>query len=142
MASNEIFVSEPIADKPVALGGIGQTLGKRLTDKGFDKVCVSYWYMDFEFYINIWRFAFKLNKIAHLKQIMNHPAWMIEITFYLYNQRLFILFFKVYHLLGQFLLLKKNKFLFEDWLQETAGAMPKQASECFQDLSDWCDQFL
>ena len=53
MASNEIFVSEPIADKPVALGGIGQTLGKRLTDKGFDKVCVSYWYLDFEFYINI-----------------------------------------------------------------------------------------
>ena len=50
MASNEIFVSEPIAEKPVtALAGIGETLGKRLSDKGFDKVCVSYWYMDFEF---------------------------------------------------------------------------------------------
>lgn len=50
MASNEIFPSEPIADKPVtAIGGIGETLGRRLTDKEFDKVCVSYWYMDFEF---------------------------------------------------------------------------------------------
>ena len=43
MASNEIFVSEPIAEKPVtALAGIGETLGKRLSDKGFDKVCVSF----------------------------------------------------------------------------------------------------
>ena len=50
MASNEIFPSDPIADKPVtAIGGIGEILGRRLTDKEFDKVCVSYWYMDFEF---------------------------------------------------------------------------------------------
>lgn len=49
MESNSNFVSEPIGDKPVtSLPGIGKTLGKRLTDKGFDKVCVSY-NMDFEF---------------------------------------------------------------------------------------------
>ena len=45
-----IFTSEPIADKAVTeLSGIGPTLGKRLADKGFDKVCVSY-NMDFEFW--------------------------------------------------------------------------------------------
>ena len=56
MDSAEIFVLDPdgapldpIKDKPVtAIGGIGKTLGKKLKDNGFEKVCVSYWYMDFE----------------------------------------------------------------------------------------------
>ena len=49
MAFNTDFTTEPIADKPVtALNGIGELLGRRLTDKGFDKVCVSY-NMAFEF---------------------------------------------------------------------------------------------
>ena len=44
-----IFTSEPIGEKPVTdLSGIGPTIGKRLADEGFDKVCVSY-NMDFEF---------------------------------------------------------------------------------------------
>ena len=33
------FISEPMGDKPVTeLAGIGETLGGRLKDKGFDKV--------------------------------------------------------------------------------------------------------
>lgn len=33
------FVSEPMSDKPVtALAGIGEVIGKRLTDAGFEKV--------------------------------------------------------------------------------------------------------
>lgn len=33
------FVAEPMGEKPVmALAGIGEVLGKRLEDKGFDKV--------------------------------------------------------------------------------------------------------
>ena len=44
-----IFTSEPIGEKPVTdLSGIGPTIGKRLDDKRFDKVCVSY-NMDFKF---------------------------------------------------------------------------------------------
>lgn len=41
------FVAEPMGEKPVmALAGIGEVLGKRLEDKGFDKVTwflISFW---------------------------------------------------------------------------------------------------
>ena len=34
-----LFRSEPMGDKPVnALSGIGEVLGKKLEDQGFDKV--------------------------------------------------------------------------------------------------------
>lgn len=45
-------------------------------------------------------------------------------------------------MLGQFLVLKKNKELFVDWLKDTAGANVKQAGDCHQCLSDWCEEFL
>ena len=44
--------------------------------------------------------------------------------------------------LGQFLLLKKNKDLFVEWIKDLAGANSKQAADCHQCLSDWCDEFL
>jgi len=51
-------------------------------------------------------------------------------------------FDKAYVVLGQFLVLKKNKELFVDWLKDTASANSKQAGDCYQCLSDWCDEFL
>lgn len=51
-------------------------------------------------------------------------------------------FDKAYVVLGQFLVLKKNKELFVDWLKDTASANSKQAGDCHQCLSDWCDEFL
>ncbi|KAG7173133.1 barrier-to-autointegration factor-like isoform X5 [Homarus americanus] len=51
-------------------------------------------------------------------------------------------FDKAYVVLGQFLVLKKNKELFIDWLKDTAGANVKQAGDCHQCLSDWCEEFL
>ncbi len=40
------FIAEPMSDKPVTdLAGIGETLGGRLSSKGFDKVrtfCISF----------------------------------------------------------------------------------------------------
>ena len=50
--------------------------------------------------------------------------------------------FQAYVVLGQFLVLKKNRDLFVDWLKDHAGANNKQASDCYQCLSDWCDEFL
>jgi hypothetical protein len=67
------------------LAGIGETLGKRLTDKGFDKA---------------------------------------------------------YTVLGQYLILKKDEDLFKEWLKDTTNANSKQAAECYQCLSDWCEEFL
>merc|ERR1712013_642063 len=51
-------------------------------------------------------------------------------------------FDRAYVVLGQFLLLKKNKDLFVEWLKDLAGANTKQSADCYQCLSDWCDEFL
>ena len=51
-------------------------------------------------------------------------------------------FDKAYSVLGQFLVLKKKKDLFVDWVKDNAGANNKQATTCYQCLSDWCDEFL
>ncbi|OQR74066.1 barrier-to-autointegration factor-like [Varroa jacobsoni] len=51
-------------------------------------------------------------------------------------------FDKAYILLGQFLVLKKNQELFTEWLKDISGANAKQATDCFQCLKDWCDEFL
>ncbi|XP_071525703.1 barrier-to-autointegration factor [Panulirus ornatus] len=51
-------------------------------------------------------------------------------------------FDKAYVVLGQYLVLKKNKELFLDWLKDTCGANIKQAGDCHQCLLDWCGEFL
>ncbi|GIY46881.1 barrier-to-autointegration factor B [Caerostris darwini] len=48
---------------------------------------------------------------------------------------------KAYTVLGHFLLLKKQKELFLDWMKDICGASKSQASLCYQCLSDWCDMF-
>ncbi|XP_013407847.1 barrier-to-autointegration factor [Lingula anatina] len=44
--------------------------------------------------------------------------------------------------LGQFLVLKKNKELFLDWMKDTCSANKKQAGDCYDCLNEWCDAFL
>ena len=78
------FVSEPLSGKSVKkLAGVGEVLGGRLEEKGFDKA---------------------------------------------------------YVVLGQFLVLKKDKRQFMDWLKETCGANRKEGSDCYNCLKEWCDQ--
>ncbi|CAN8009103.1 unnamed protein product [Ixodes pacificus] len=80
------FVSEPMGEKAVTdLAGIGDVLGQRLVQKGFDKASV---------------------------------------------------------VLGKFLMLKKNKDLFVEWMKDECAANSKQASDCYQCLYDWCSEFL
>lgn len=75
-----------MGEKPVTeLAGIGEVLGKRLENQGFDKA---------------------------------------------------------YVVLGQFLVLKKNKELFQDWLKDICQANSKQSSDCYDCLNDWCEEFL
>ncbi|XP_005181683.1 barrier-to-autointegration factor [Musca domestica] len=80
------FVAEPMGDKPVTdLAGIGETLGGRLIEAGFDKA---------------------------------------------------------YTVLGQYLVLKKDEELFKEWMKDTCNASSKQASDCYNCLNDWCEEFL
>ena len=51
-------------------------------------------------------------------------------------------FDKAYVVLGQFLVLKKDKDLFSEWLKDAAKANAKQANDCFECLRNWCDAFL
>lgn len=49
---------------------------------------------------------------------------------------------RAYVVLGQFLVLKKSKELFVDWLKDVSGADNRRAGECYQCLTDWCEEFL
>uniref|UniRef100_A0A182NB89 Uncharacterized protein n=1 Tax=Anopheles dirus TaxID=7168 RepID=A0A182NB89_9DIPT len=51
-------------------------------------------------------------------------------------------FDRAYTVLGQYLILKKDAELFKEWMKDTCGANSKQAADCYQCLSDWCDEFL
>ncbi|XP_064483939.1 barrier-to-autointegration factor-like [Ornithodoros turicata] len=51
-------------------------------------------------------------------------------------------FDKAYVVLGQFLVLKKNRELFIEWLKDISMANTKHAADCYQCLYDWCDEFL
>ncbi|XP_066597213.1 barrier-to-autointegration factor [Prorops nasuta] len=80
------FIAEPMGNKPVTdLAGVGDVLGKRLENAGFDKA---------------------------------------------------------YVVLGQYLVLKKDKELFVEWMKDTCAANSKQSNDCYQCLTDWCEEFL
>jgi len=51
-------------------------------------------------------------------------------------------FDKAYVVLGQFLLLKKDKDMFIDWLTDLAGANKHHANACYDCLHEWCEQHL
>ncbi|CAD6213209.1 GSCOCG00003966001-RA-CDS [Cotesia congregata] len=47
-----------------------------------------------------------------------------------------------YVVLGQYLVLKKDKELFQEWMKDVCSANSKQSNDCYQCLNDWCDEFL
>uniref|UniRef100_A0A915JCP8 Barrier-to-autointegration factor 1 n=1 Tax=Romanomermis culicivorax TaxID=13658 RepID=A0A915JCP8_ROMCU len=49
---------------------------------------------------------------------------------------------KAYVVLGQFLLLKKQKDLFKDWLKEVASVTSQHGESCYNCLNEWCEQHL
>ncbi|KAG6462836.1 barrier-to-autointegration factor [Manduca sexta] len=51
-------------------------------------------------------------------------------------------FDKAYIVLGQYLVLKKDRELFQEWMKDVCSASSKQSGDCYQCLKDWCDEFL
>ena len=51
-------------------------------------------------------------------------------------------FDKAYTVLGQFLLLKKDKDLFVEWLNGACEAGLQEQLDCYDCLKKWCDAFL
>lgn len=51
-------------------------------------------------------------------------------------------FDKAYVVLGQFLVLKKDQELFQEWMKLVCSANSKQSLDCYQCLKDWCEEFL
>lgn len=51
-------------------------------------------------------------------------------------------FDKAYSIFGQLLLLKKDKELFQEWLNMEVAANKWQSERCYECLLEWCDQFL
>lgn len=55
---------------------------------------------------------------------------------------LLLTMFQAYTVLGQYLVLKKDEELFKDWMKDVCHASSKQASDCYNCLNDWCEEFL
>ena len=51
-------------------------------------------------------------------------------------------FDKAYVVLGYFLLLKKDKEMFVEWIQGACDACTRSSNLCYNCLKDWCDQHL
>ncbi|XP_030036231.2 barrier-to-autointegration factor [Manduca sexta] len=51
-------------------------------------------------------------------------------------------FDKAYIVLGQYLVLKKDRELFQELMKDVCSASSKQSGDCYQCLKDWCDEFL
>ncbi|KAI1725256.1 barrier to autointegration factor domain-containing protein [Ditylenchus destructor] len=51
-------------------------------------------------------------------------------------------FDKAYVLFGQFLLLKKDKDLFLDWLKEEVGVSAQHGNSCFTCLDEWASHHM
>ncbi|XP_012263309.1 barrier-to-autointegration factor-like [Athalia rosae] len=49
---------------------------------------------------------------------------------------------KAYIVLGHYLVLKKNKEAFQNWMKDTCKAQPKQSLDCYQSLHEWSGKFL
>lgn len=57
------------------------------------------------------------------------------------NINLFI-YLQAYVVLGQYLVLKKNRELFQEWMKDVCAASSKHSNDCYQCLNDWCEEFL
>ena len=58
------------------------------------------------------------------------------------RRRVVCVLLQAYVVLGQFLVLKKNQELFQEWMKDACHANAKQSLDCYTCLKEWCEEFL
>lgn len=135
------FVAEPMGEKPVSdLAGVGDVLGKRLVEAGFDKVRWPANPNDFKVLLGYVNNNIKCPLLFPLicPPPIIHRMWNVFVWFFSFLSSTL----QAYTVLGQYLVLKKDSELFKEWMKEVCQANSKQAADCYQCLNDWCDEFL
>lgn len=58
------------------------------------------------------------------------------------TQQLIVFIFQASTLLGQYLILKRNRDKFDKWFKEVCDASTRETDSCFDSLDQWCLRFL
>ena len=112
-AKYRAFVSEPMGKKDVTeIAGISEQLGSRLKGQGYEKVRI-----------------FSDCRQLPLDSDFSGSPWFFSLL-------------QANSMLGQLLVMKKDKRMFTDWVKDTFDATIEEAEAIYSCLLEWCGNFL